>query len=387
MTSKVFIPKIIIENLRDNSKLDDTLELKEEFIKYEGDINTIFKLFFVNHFMSSIKANCYQIETYIQEFYTINEDDYSCTNGLVQISLSGKNNQMIQYEIGNSYLNEVLHKNDFKYREIDILAHYAKMETVIEYILPQNKLLINELYKTNDPVESKNSFDQCFGAIDASIAKNGESLVAQIFSMFRRSSSLKKDYKKMIRSISFSTNTSEKKAHGLPTMWAHYGQNHKGICLVFDRIIIERLFEDQFNSKFKQNPISYDKLKLPTFKNEVIENSEEFFLKHAEKLFFTKDSDWGSESEYRFVVVKENCCPTKDETDINKCYLKNIDEALIAIVLGIDFNENYLPSVEKILQDLTKSDFGVYRLKFEKGEFALFETNKINIFNYYIVES
>jgi len=270
MSSKLFIHKRTIDSLKNNSQSDGKLVIKEVFIKYDGDINSNFRLFVVSHLSSPITSTCDKAEGFIQEFYTINEGNCSCTNGIVRGDIFGKSNQVKKYEIGNSYLREVLQKKDFKYREIDLLAHYAKMETVIEFILPQKELLINELYKTNDPIESKNSFDQCFGAIDASIDKNGESLVAQIFSLVRKRSSLKKDYKKKVRSISFSKDNGPRKAYGLPTMWAHYGQNHKGICLVFDKLIIERLFEDQFNSKFKRNPISYDKLELPTFKNEVI---------------------------------------------------------------------------------------------------------------------
>lgn len=401
MQSKVFFCKETFKNITEKDRLDAKrfesegdmylpfekkfgffiktiqLEIKAEVIKLDGNIHNNFTLYVVRHFSSwgQTKAD----KDFIKEFYTIKEFSYSCTDGLIGGSCSKQIIlDKIFYEIHDKYVQKVLKKKDFNKRDIEPLAHYTKMETAIEDILPKkkNRLLLKELCKTNDPVESKKSFNE-FIALD-----ENQDLILEYLNKKEKGFLLKKDFERMVKSISFSED-STRKAYALPTMWAHYGQNHKGVCLVFDQTILKRLFWTKFKSKVKPDKINYGTLELPKLTKEVSVNSEEFFLKHAADLFFKKDSDWESESEYRFVVVN----PKKDkDVDDGKCYLAGIDQALIAIILTEDFVEYYLPAVEKLWRELTNTDYGIYKLAFDDGELKLVVRNNINLFDYYIVE-
>ncbi|HZL09248.1 MAG TPA: DUF2971 domain-containing protein [Prolixibacteraceae bacterium] len=165
-------------------------------------------------------------------------------------------------------------------------------------------------------------------------------------------------------------------------MWAHYGQNHKGVCLVFDEKILNNLFQEQYINDLKiPDSIHYELIKtseIPKLNDidkiykYLEENNKEFFLK--------KDKDWKPESEYRFVVIKK-------EQDDGPSYLENIDQALIAIILGIDFNENYKCSIEQLRSNLPNKNIGVYQLCFENGEFKLDTGNEYNYFDCMIVEN
>jgi Protein of unknown function (DUF2971) len=350
------------------------LEFKEEeVIKLDGNIHNNFTLYVVRHFSTSGQTNAGK--NFIKEFYTIKEFSFSCTDGLAALKPPIVLDRIF-YEIHDKYVQRVLKKKDFNYREIVSLAHYAMMETAIEHILPQNKLWLNELYKTNDPVESKKSFYKFI------IINENKDLLDEYIKQKGYIFSLKDDFEKMVKSISFSKDTTARKGYGLPTMWAHYGQKHRGVCLILDQVILKKLFKDQFGYRFKSNPILYDKLEIPDLKKEENESSEEFFLKHADELFFKKDFDWGSESEYRFVVVN----PEKVEED-GKCFLEHIDQALIAIVLGVDFNENYKCSIKNLCDRLPNKNIGLYQLSFDNGEFKLNEENGNNLFDFYIVDN
>ena len=331
--------------------------------RYDGDLNCKFNLFVVTHFqISGTKINEEQIENFDCEFYAIFEYYGFTSDRIVSNLFSNKFYNVEFYSPDDDYLRKVLQKDDFEPKPIKLLAHYTKMETVIEDILPEkkNRLLLKELCKTNDPVESKKSFNE-FITIE-----EYQDLIGEYLNKKDKELLLKKDFERIVKSISFSKDTKKRKAYALPTMWAHYGQNHKGVCLIFDQTILEKLFRAKFRSKVKSGEINYGTLELPKLTKEVSQNSEIFFLKHAEELFFKKDTDWGSESEYRFVIVN----PKKAKDD-GKCYLENIDQALVAIVLGVDFNENYLPSVEELWRKLTNRDYGIYKLTFEDGELRL----------------
>ncbi len=354
-------------------------ERKGEYNKYDGDLNCTFNLFVVRHFkISGTRINDGQNVDFSNEYYSIYEYLVSTTERLVTRYQSNKLYNVEFYLPDDDYLKEVLQKDVFKPHPIMPLAHYTKMETAIENILPneKNRLLLKELCKTNDPVESKKLFHE-FITFNENNSPSVEYVKQNILKF-----SLKNDYEKMIKSISFSKDTkTERKAYSLPTMWAHYGQNHEGICLVFHKKTLKNIFSANFGEKVRKSSIKYDKLKLPDFKKEGNESSEEFFLKNADELFFKKDSDWGSESEYRFVVVN----PEKDMED-GKCYLGGIDQALVAIILGVDFKENYLPAVEELWRKLTNKNIGLYKLVYRNGKLESVVINGPDIFEYYIVE-
>jgi hypothetical protein len=63
---------------------------------------------------------------------------------------------------------------------------------------------------------------------------------------------------------------------------------------------------------------------------------------NPQELFFTKDWDWGSETEYRLLLR----CKTKDEE------LLDVREALEAVIIGPRFHPVYRPGLFKLTQEL-----------------------------------
>ena len=220
------------------------------------------------------------------------------------------------------------------------LYHYCKLSTAIELILPDFKLLLSPLVYTNDPKENQ-SFN--FNHID--IIEGEEKDIVK----------LNKQYSKIIRDnckvLCFSEDYFEEKQWGclLSNMWAHYGDNHRGICLELDKEVFINENKTLFDFKFLK-PVKYVNFKERNNIRCNIDHSRlrkvgvnnylknEFRNECAKYLFFTKNLEWASEKETRlihFSVKKGNeYCSIKDS-------LRNI-------ILGIDFPGQYLPSINKL---------------------------------------
>ena len=104
------------------------------------------------------------------------------------------------------------------------LYYYCKLSTVLEEILPNYQLLLSPLQKTNDPRETKRVvFDHR--------SKHGTD-IGDI-------SVLNKEYSEIIKGdckvLCFSQDYNYYWGCLLSKMWAHYGDNHKGVCLCLDK--------------------------------------------------------------------------------------------------------------------------------------------------------
>jgi len=83
-------------------------------------------------------------------------------------------------------------------------------------------------------------------------------------------------------------------------MWSHYADSHKGICLIFDRKLLEENFKTA-NLKIIETEIEYcDSL----HSIEVSFNNNKILINNLDrhKIITTKLNDWVEESEIRFSI-------------------------------------------------------------------------------------
>ena len=114
----------------------------------------------------------------------------------------------------------------------------------------------------------------------------------------------------------------------LPCMWAHYGDNHKGVCIELD---LEKLSIDKImHAKIKYiesipvcNFLMNYTGKEKTF-SEIVDN---YISHNMTTLFFSKEQDWESEQEYRLIAINENS-------------VLNIENAITGIYLGARFEKS-----------------------------------------------
>jgi hypothetical protein len=105
-------------------------------------------------------------------------------------------------------------------------------------------------------------------------------------------------------------------------MWAHYGENHKGVAIVFDKTKLINACKvvcknnwaiANDNIKYKPHTLEYsfhiDEWQKILKKNEI-DIAKEVITKYK-KDYFCKYPEWSYENEYRILLYKKN------EIDVN----------------------------------------------------------------------
>jgi len=80
------------------------------------------------------------------------------------------------------------------------------------------------------------------------------------------------------------------------TMWSHYADNHKGVCLVFDPFV-ENPFKDFKSDRFTEGTVDYDNYKPVNYLKSKRDG--------IKKLFLTKSKDWKHEEEFRYIIFED----------------------------------------------------------------------------------
>jgi len=144
-------------------------------------------------------------------------------------------------------------------------------------------------------------------------------------------------------------------------MWSHYSNKHSGICLEFDKEILE--------SRFFCGRVQYSQ-QYPTFKkfvSELIHIGQESVYK---MFLLTKSKHWKYEKEFRLI---EDPSSRKDLPGERK--YKYPEEALIGVIWGCQTSEEdkekirdaLKPKTHKITYYLAKKSESAYAVKIEKA--------------------
>ncbi len=223
------------------------------------------------------------------------------------------------------------------------LYHYCKLSTAVEFILPERQLLLNPMGKTNDPRENK-SFVFAGSSMNASDLSN----------MADRNSEISKEIRRDSKILCLSADQGYYFGFELSRLWALYGGNHEGICIALDHETFLQENADKLEAGFfKQvtyvpldvkkpihhREIDHDKIRQIGLTNYV---RNDFRKEHLDYLFFTKNKEWESEHEMRFVYFS-------DKMENEYCTIRN---SLDAIYLGVDFKKQYLPALKALCEEV-----------------------------------
>lgn len=247
------------------------------------------------------------------------------------------------------------------------LYHYTKICTALEYILPDRQLKIGTFRKTNDPKESKDwKFNFGLGHLDPPIGETTEA-----------GESISKEIKSKAKVLCFSKDKNFVDVNPLdeifsrgfakPRMWAHYGDGHKGVCLVFNKNILFRQITFQFddgNADIYSGSVTYVNrsiaediyrsaytINYPYFKKVGLEEYvHRHIYTHYPRLFFEKSLDWQDEDEFRWLIVNDS------DEDLYLDY----GNALEGIVFGEYTAEEDIGAVVKLSKE--------HGVRFEKME-------------------
>jgi len=181
--------------------------------------------------------------------------------------------------------------NTWRPRSADPLYHYTRIENLPHFI--DGSLRLSPFASLNDPTE--------FAPIGGLKIANYEQ---------DKHRKLKKELESARQKGHVACFSQGTTGYAIAPMWAHYGGNHAGCCIVFDRAKLIEKFQQQFSDSFLHKTIEYQRLA----ENNTIQidsgfdgdASEAARLFSEQTLWFRKNECWSYESEYRFVVKNQN---------------------------------------------------------------------------------
>jgi hypothetical protein len=240
----------------------------------------------------------------------------------------------------------------------DNLYHYCSLQTAIEHILPDKRLLVNPVGKSNDPRENK-SYNFAFHSIPN--PDNEE------INPWRLNDEITREIRNGCKQTCFSKKIGRINGYELSRLWALYSDNHKGVCLEID----EAKFLEENSELLSQTSyfeaVEYDDLNdgPPLSLNIDLEQLNrlgikdyigKFRIENIRHLFFRKNKEWESENETKLLLVTNS-------QENEYCTIK---KSLRKIIVGVDFNENYYPSLQ-----INNENIQIKQVKYWNGRLNL----------------
>jgi Protein of unknown function (DUF2971) len=194
------------------------------------------------------------------------------------------------------------------------LLHYTSRDKAMEHILPTARFRFGRLPRTNDPRE----FAPVWPGIAGSVGKDEPLTAGGPFELIEEFSELLRGSVHLL-CLTEDRPSPWKNRYGYGNgpcrarMWAQYSANHTGVCLCFDQQRLIDAAHDQLQTDSGRTvinrPVRYLKeneppepltLLQPHAERDLPAFVEAMVEQNPQGLFFTKDWDWCSESEYRF---------------------------------------------------------------------------------------
>jgi len=171
-----------------------------------------------------------------------------------------------------------------------------------------------------------------------------------------------------------------------PRMWAQYADNHRGVCLLFDKQVLQETLENEFGCEaLFCGSVAYDDFHdvispgwpahMEAFMlsgDDITRDGLETVLRrHRDKyhdvFFFRKNKDWEHEAEYRWII----------HGDSNNPEFIPIEKALRAILIGIDFPIERLSEIHEYCEH---TDTSLSRIVWQNGMPLVqwFEANQLS---------
>ncbi len=259
----------------------------------------------------------------------------------------------------------------------DALFHYTKLSIGIENILYSKKFKPSLYKNTNDPREYKFLFLNMMGwslAPEANKLWNDAHPIIDSILKYKCRVMCFCSNKRPTLIIEDEYTDEVEDTHAVTTgwnksrMWAQYGENHRGLCLVFSKAAIDKMLQENVlpPNTGKTGYVKYssaERISMNAFTldgNRLVKEGAESYcqghvLEHINDFFFTKHIDYRDESEYRAVVYD----PEK------KSEFLDINSILMGVVAGDRTPEAYFPLLEELCTGLSIQCRRVY---WDRGE-------------------
>jgi cytochrome c-type biogenesis protein CcmH/NrfF len=233
--------------------------------------------------------------------------------------------------------------------------HYTKAQTARQFILHDGKLRFGPFATLNDPFEAQTWTLSPAGLEGAALEVRHAwfEVEAELLTLKRRVKVLcvtmddpgppeLPGFVGLFMALGY--------AH--PRLWAQYADDHRGVCLVFDRAKLAGRIQSQLGTKglLLEGPVKYGKFYDFAFITNAgeIEGhnaaafAEQFVESRASHIFFNKYMDWRDEVEYRWLLIGKQDGPE---------FLRLGDE-LVCVICGAGMDSSVRQGIADVCSDL-----------------------------------
>jgi hypothetical protein len=237
----------------------------------------------------------------------------------------------------------------------EMVCHYTKFETA-KIILSNKALRFNPLSKCDDPRESKLWEFSFIGQNQLECIRHHNDIPDKFSKYVNKYSNLicfcgwnNLDIDFRGEAIPSFREDFYRVGWAKPRMWSQYGENHKGVCFVFEKKSLENDFDKLFQKKlsfkglvdYKYSPWSFITSRKIDCMDFIVNGMEKTLKmqigKHYRNYYFIKHMDYLDEIEYRLVVISKN-----------EEFLP-ISSSLKGMVIGVDFPETDYNRIQELV--------------------------------------
>lgn len=283
--------------------------------------------------------------------------------------------------MGNRRIEDLLDNDNY-------VAHYTNRNS-FKKILETNQIRLGKIKQVNDLSESLMDW---FEGDPATGGDETSRIVKLCYQEARLITLLKNRIRvfcaTQYKQLSSSDRFIENKYYGIPSLWAHYGGNHKGTCLILDKRKITAEIIKHFEGFNIHKEIYYQEpLGIDNYGNAYNRDNYSTYLRNLSLLwneiskdhylndkFFSKSECWHNENEYRWMIFSIT----------SQHSFFNITSSLSAIILGGKLNLNNKNDQKYINWIFQKRDdqcqsYPIYQIYCEQNKYQLLELEKLRI--------
>ena len=256
----------------------------------------------------------------------------------------------------------------FPREENQYLFHYTSYASALGILLSQ-QMRMGSLKNMNDPLEFQDHHKD-------SLVFNGNPSNEELALIMRRFKDSVTEREKAVRFASFSMDLSKgsqgeyynnlSKGWARSRMWAQYADNHKGVCLVFDKKKLVEDFENSFKSEMCEThcrKVEYTN-NLDSLKETLSQPCDSFLTLDKIQFLFLKCEDFKDEQEFRLLLINKKL---KDENEIVSFSIAN---SICGVIPGTKFPKENELALRKAMDSCNASirwlpiwwDYGMPRL-------------------------
>lgn len=250
-----------------------------------------------------------------------------------------------------TYPSDILLESDVPVKENQFLFHYTTYSAALGILLSQ-QMRLGPLVNKNDPLEFEDHRDD--GRVIHGNPSNEE--LAVIIGDYKNAVDEK------VRSVRFASFAMDMFFYNPPKdfqencynnltkgwacsrMWAQYADNHKGVCLVFDRENLVKSFEKSFGScEIYCKEVTYTNNLYP-LQESLEQNCKSLLTSEKISFLFQKCQDFRDEQEFRLLLIDKSLKNTDELVSFS------ISDSLCGVIPGVRFPRENELSLKKAMK-------------------------------------